>query len=80
MIIQPKIPKLLDYAILDIDIDKDREIMITDSGELSIWLPAVKRADVFGTTMYRIVWSEKISKYFGYIKYPLPPRFFWFDL
>jgi hypothetical protein len=59
-------------------LDPNRPIIVTDSGELSIWLRAVKRADIFGTTMYRIVWSEKFSKYIGYIKYPLPPKFFWF--
>lgn len=58
-------------------LDPGRLIMVTDSGELSVWLPAAKRADVFGTTMYRTVWSKNLSKYFGYITYPLPPRFFW---
>lgn len=53
--------------------DSKHQIMITDSGELSVWLPAAKRADVFGTTMYRVVWNS----WFGYYKYPLPPRFFW---
>ena len=52
-------------------------IIVTDSGELSIWLPAAKRADIFGTTMYRIVWSRNFSKYLGYIKYPITPKFFW---
>lgn len=49
-----------------------RPIMITDSGELSYWIPAARRADIFGTTMYRWVWS----KWFGSYKYPLPPAFF----
>ena len=47
--------------------------MVTDSGELSIWVRAAKRADVFGTTMYRIIHKNPI----GYFKYPLPPKFFW---
>lgn len=54
-------------------LDSKHKIMITDSGELGLWLSAVKRADIFGTTMYRIIWN----KYLGYFKYPLPPRFFW---
>lgn len=54
-------------------LDNRHPIIVTDSGELSIWLRAAKRADIFGTTMYRIVWH----KYFGQIKYPLPPKFFW---
>ncbi len=53
--------------------DINHKIMVTDSGELSIWLHAAKRADIFGTTMYRIIYNNFIK----YLKYPLPPRFFW---
>ncbi len=52
-----------------------REVMITDSGELSVWVPAAKRADVFGTTMYSDVYSQKLK---SYIHYPLEPGFFRF--
>lgn len=55
------------------EIDPNRKIMVTDSGELSIWVRAAKRADIFGTTMYRIIYKDPI----GYFKYPLPPKFFW---
>lgn len=58
-------------------LDPLRPVIVTDSGELSVWLPAYKRADIFGTTMYRSVWSDKISPYIGYFTYPLPPQFFW---
>lgn len=51
-----------------------RPIIVSDSGELSFWFQASKRADVFGTTMYRTIWS----KYVGYLTYPLPPEFFHF--
>jgi hypothetical protein len=37
------------------DLDPDRKIIITDSGELSTWADAGKLGDLFGTTMYRIV-------------------------
>jgi len=64
----------LDREIAEVrEIDPSRKIMVTDSGELSIWLRAAKRADVFGTTMYRIIYKDPI----GYFKYPLPPKFFW---
>lgn len=53
-------------------LDPSRPIMITDSGELSLWIKAALRADVFGSTMYRSVYN----KIFGYITYPLPPSFF----
>jgi len=58
-------------------LDDRHPVIVTDSGELSIWLPAYKRGDIFGTTMYRNVWSEHVSPYIGYITYPLPPKFFW---
>lgn len=49
-----------------------RPIVITDSGELSFWIPSARRADWFGTTMYRHVWT----RWLGYFTYPLPPGFF----
>lgn len=53
-------------------LDSSRPIMITDSGELSLWIRAAKRSDVFGSTMYRTVHN----KFFGTITYPLPASFF----
>ena len=47
-------------------------IVITDSGELSTWLPEAKMGDILGTTMYRQVFHEK----FGMVDYHLPPAFF----
>lgn len=54
------------------NLDPDHSIIVTDSGELSFWLRAAKRADIFGTTMYRTIWNENL----GYFTYPLPPEFF----
>lgn len=54
-------------------LDGARPIIMTDSGEFGLWFRAAGRADIFGTTMYRIVWSP----WLGYVKYPLPPEFFW---
>ena len=67
-------PEFLDKEVAAVRrIDPEHKIMVTDSGELSLWVFAAKRADVFGTTMYRIIYKEPI----GYFKYPLPPKFFW---
>src|SRR3989339_354107 len=53
-------------------IDGAHPVLITDSGELSFWVRAAKRSDIFGTTMYREIWNE----YLGFFTYPLPPQFF----
>lgn len=55
-------------------------VMVTDSGELSTWSRTAHAGDLFGTTMYRVVWN----KYTGYWSYDwLPPLFYraklWFN-
>ena len=67
----------LDIKFLDKEIDLVRDlsnkpVVITDSGEFGTWLPAARRADIFGSTLYRYVWN----RIFGYITYPIPPSFF----
>ena len=47
---------------------------MTDSGELGDWVRARKRGDIFGTTMYRFIWNDRIGKF----EYPLPPTWFKF--
>ncbi len=65
--------ELVDREIAQVkSIDPDRVVMVTDSGELSLWVKAAKRADIFGTTLYRIIHKEP----FGYIRYPIGPSFF----
>lgn len=39
--------------------DDMHNIVVTDSGELSVWYPAAKKGDIFGSTMYRIVTTPK---------------------
>jgi hypothetical protein len=66
---------LLDREIAQvrsIDKEKKRKIMVTDSGELSLWINAAKRADIFGTTLYRVIYKKP----YGYVTYPLGPMFF----
>ena len=50
-----------------------RPIVVTDSGELSLWVFAAKRADIFGTTMYRDTYSKVLKRY---VHYPITPAFF----
>ena len=70
----------IDSSLLDSEIavaklqDSTRPIVITDSGELSLWIQAASRADIFGTTMYRTIYKKGL----GYFDYPIGPRFFQF--
>lgn len=50
-----------------------RPIIVTDSGELSAWIPAAKRGDVFGSTLYLNTYSKTLDRY---IRYPITPFFF----
>jgi len=54
-------------------IDTKHPVVITDSGELSIWLPTALKADVLGISMYRVTWN----KWLGYFYYPITPAFYW---
>ena len=65
---------LLDQEIALVRSLNDKPIIITDSGELSFWVGAARRSDIFGTTIYRVVYNKII----GYIEYPLPPIYFRF--
>ncbi len=47
------------------NLDPDHQVIVTDSGELSTWRKTAKRSDLFGTTVYRIVWN----KFIGYWSY-----------
>lgn len=50
-----------------------RPILITDSGELSLWLAAARQGDLLGTTLYRTVWNKRV----GYVHWALPPSYYW---
>ncbi len=67
--------KFLDQEIILARSLDPRPIVITDSGELSIWVGAARRADIFGTTMYLDTYSNFFKRY---IHYPITPGFFRF--
>ena len=54
-------------------IDSKHKILITDSGELSTWRKTARAGDLFGTTMYRVVWNKRL----GYFSYNWLPSFFY---
>ncbi len=67
----------LDKEFLQREIDfvrslDSRPILITDSGEFGTWLPAYRRGDVFGTSLYLYIWNHKL----GPLRYPIAPAFF----
>ncbi|MFA5358479.1 MAG: hypothetical protein WC310_01500 [Patescibacteria group bacterium] len=51
-----------------------RQVVVSDSGELSSWIPTAKIADVLGTTMYRVVWNEKT----GFWRWPIPASYYYY--
>lgn len=54
--------------------DRDRPVVISDSGEGSLWINAARLGDIVGTTMYKKVWFGQLG---FYLYYPLPPTFYW---
>lgn len=55
------------------ELDPDHPVVVSDSGEFSLWLRAGQMGDVVSTTMYRIVWFKEIKRY---VTYPLSPIFY----
>jgi len=62
----------IDRAIGVVRDNDTHPVMVTDSGELSLWTQAASRSDIFGTSLYRTIWKEQI----GTFSYPIPPSFF----
>ena len=63
-------------------LDPTRQVIVSDSGELSAWVDASKIGDILGTTMYRRAWVNVAN--FGFLKmpgfygnYPFSPIFYW---
>jgi hypothetical protein len=60
---------------LDLLKSKDsRPVMVSATGELSWWTKEAKYGDLFGSTVYRVVWGQ----YTGYFRYPIPAWFYRF--
>ncbi|MFZ4632192.1 MAG: hypothetical protein ACOYL8_03245 [Patescibacteria group bacterium] len=62
---------------LELDAVKKRDsrpVMVSATGELSMWKKEAKYGDLFGSTVYRVVWG----KYTNYIRYPIPAWFYRF--
>ncbi len=58
-------------------LDSTRQIIISDSGEQSMWLKVAKIGDIVGITMYRKAWVHITNDYGFYIDFPLPAISYW---
>ncbi len=56
------------------EIDSRHPIIISDSGEGSLWITAAKLGDVVGTTLYRKVWFTQANRYWTW---PFNPTYYW---
>jgi len=64
--------KLFDSEIELVRSLDTRPIMLTSSGELSLWTGEFRRSDVFGTSLYKYVYNQR----FGYMQYRIPAIFY----
>ncbi len=53
-------------------LDPSRPVIVTDSGEQSLWIEAAKIGDIVGTTLYRQVWVHITDKLGFYFDFPIP--------
>jgi len=64
--------KFLEKEIALVKSLDSRAVAVTESGELSTWIGAGRRADIVGTSMYFVVWSP----YWGYFHHRWPVAFY----
>jgi uncharacterized membrane protein len=65
--------KLIESEIATVhSLDPERKILLTDGGEFGDWYRAAKRGSIFGTTLYRKVYS----RFLGQITYPITPEIY----
>ena len=54
--------------------NRNRPVVISDSGEFSFWITAAALGDEVGATLHRKVWFKELNRY---VQYPIPPIFYW---
>ncbi len=54
-------------------LDPSRPVVVTESGEFSLWFAAARVGDIVGTTLYRGAYFDPIHVY---VSYPFPPVFY----
>lgn len=68
----PSNPDLLRREVALVKTIDARPVIITDSGELGLWLEPAHIGDLFGTTLYRVTYNPLL----GYFYYHVPPIFY----
>ena len=58
-------------------LDKNRPVIISDSGEQSFWISAAKIGDVVGVTTYRKLWFGQPSGIGMYATFPIPASYYY---
>ena len=53
--------------------EKNRSVVVTESGEFPLWFKAAHFGDIVGHTLYRKVWISQFKMYFTY---PFPPIYY----
>jgi hypothetical protein len=70
----PKFDKeLLKKEIESVKSIDSRSIIVSDTGEFSLWFRPAKLGDIVGITMYRKAWFDDLK---SYISYPFPAIFY----
>ncbi|KKW08230.1 MAG: Endo-1,4-beta-mannosidase [Candidatus Kaiserbacteria bacterium GW2011_GWA2_49_19] len=54
-------------------LDPGRPVIVSDSGEWSLWFQVARIGDIVGTTLYRTAWVKELGRY---ADYPFPPVFY----
>ncbi len=54
-------------------LDNRHQVIVSDSGEWSLWIRAARIGDIVGSTIYRRVW---IAERNTYVKYIFPPAYY----
>ncbi len=49
-----------------------KPVLVSDSGEWSLWIPAALYGDIVGSSLYRETWNN----FFGYIPLPIQPGYY----
>ena len=58
-------------------LDSARQVIVSDSGELSTWIDAAGVGDILGITIYRKVWTHIMADYGFYWTSIFPPVSYW---